>query len=115
MFNLQRRYIKLALAAIYIAYCGVTTFCIHTHIVDGVTYVHHHPDKSRDHNSNIAEIIFFNAQSSVENVTIAELAIAHYFELTEKINTCRPRSIAQQKNAGCYYLRPPPVLVSLLG
>ena len=109
MSILQRKYLRIILATIYITYCGVASFCIHTHVVNGVAYVHSHPNKSEDHRGNLSEIILFsNQSSSVENITITELKIASYLKFIEEINLCQKQLIIQQKYTGNYFLRPPP-------
>ena len=113
MSDSQKKYLKLALIAIYIAYCGITTFCIHTHIVNGVAYVHHHPNKSQDHGGNLAEIILLSFQCpSAEDVVIEELEISCSLKFIGEINSCRLQSTTLQKYTGRFFLRPPPVCVS---
>jgi hypothetical protein len=115
MSDSQRKYRRLVLAAIYIAYCGITAFCIHTHIVNGVTYVHHHTNKSHDHGGNLAEVILFSNQcSSIENITITELKISCYLRVIGEINDCRTQSVILQKRTCEFFLRPPPVHSSYL-
>ena len=112
----QRKHLRLALATVYIIYCGITTFCVHLHIVNGTTYVHHHPNTPHDHNGNLAEVILFSSQSSsIDNITLAELNIAHYFQFIQKINPSQGQSIIRQKRTGSYFLRPPPTHISHLG
>ena len=116
MFGSQRKYIKLAFAAIYMMYCGITTFCVHTHIVNGVTYIHHHSNQSQDHGENLAGVILFSSQcSSVEDITITELELFCYLKFIEEINNYQLQSTALQKHAGNFFLRPPPARHSFLG
>jgi len=116
MSDSKRKYIRLVLTAIYIAYCGVAAFCIHVHIVNGVIYVHHHPNKSHDHGGNLAEIILFSGQcSSVEDIIITELKVSCYLNIIGEINSCYIQSVNLQKYTGKFFLRPPPIHSSLLG
>ena len=112
----QRKYLQIVITAIYMIYCGITTFCIHLHIVNGTTYVHHHPNTPSDHDGNLAEIILFSTQSSsIENITIEEFNILHCLEFIQEINTGQSQSTILQKRTSNYFLRPPPICVSHLG
>ena len=75
-----RKYLKVLLPSLFIAYLGCLIAFTHVHIVNGVTIVHSHPyqktgDGHPDHEHNYAEFQLLHQLSTLQIAGIAFIAI----------------------------------------
>ena len=116
MIRKPRVFTKLLLFAIFSLYCAITTFCIHTHFVDGAFVVHYHPyndspdENPHNHNGNKLELILFSAQSSfnIGNIEIEEWKLNPVLACTDKPSVVLTQEVVLRKNKYSHFLRPPP-------
>lgn len=111
------KYVKWILPALFILYYGNISLFIHTHIVDGVIIVHSHPFKNNpdgsphDHNSNLAEIQFYNSASTIHALdgAVASLVPDFFERLYAEILLPATDSVVKVVVEGSFFLRPPPI------
>ena len=104
-----RKYLRILLPALFIAYLGCIIAFTHVHIVNGVMIVHSHPSSGKHHTHTTGQVISIAHLSTIHTLEAevqAEMTVFRplLYVLEYKINTFRAKALCAQ----CIHLRAPP-------
>lgn len=98
MKDKYRKYLRIALPALFIAYLGCLIAFTHVHIVNGVTIVHSHPysktdDGRADHDHSYAQFQLLHQLSTVQigGALLVSILLAAFLSVLYKLS-CNPVS-----------------------
>ena len=110
-----RKYLRILLPALFIAYLGCIIAFTHVHIVNGVTIVHSHPyhktdDGRPDHEHGYAEFQLLHQLSTIQisGAAFAQVLIAAFLATFCVLSTCPVYPDHLRPVLGKVSLRSPP-------